>query len=124
MISNKILLNNIPIFNNFSLVEDGISINPFVHFNLLWTPDFKKDVIKMTPSEIETKATRENMNNNANANITHADSSDSYNPLHLSAGFGVSLITGAFALELYYNAYLKKNSHDVGKEFSIKFGLD
>jgi hypothetical protein len=44
MISNKILLNNIPIFNNFSLVEDGISVSPFVHFNLLYTPELEKSV--------------------------------------------------------------------------------
>jgi hypothetical protein len=97
MISNKILLNNIPIFNNFSLVEDGISVSPFVHFNLLYTPELEKSV-ESKPLE--------------------------YDPLHLSAGFGVSLLTGAVAMEIYYNAYVKKNLHDVGKEFSIKFGLD
>jgi hypothetical protein len=101
MVSNKIIINNIPIFNNFSLVQDGISIDPFIHFNLLWTPECcNKD-----KKETDTKP-------------------NGYDPLHLSAGFGVSLLTGAFAMEVYYNAYVKKNYHDVGKEFSIKFGLD
>jgi hypothetical protein len=98
MIANKIFFNNIPVFNNFSLAEDGVTLNPFVHFNLLWTPDFP---LKEKPLD-----------------------TTGYNPLHLSAGFGVSLITQAFAVELYYNAYVKKNNHDVGREFSIRFGLD
>jgi hypothetical protein len=108
MISNKVLLNNIPIFNNFNLLEDGMQINPFIHFNLLWTPKslnlFKS---KSTPVE----------------EIVKPDAQE-YNPLHVSGGFGVSLLTQAFAIELYYNAYVKKNSYDVGTEFSIKFGID
>lgn len=99
MISNKVLFNNIPIFNNFSLVDDGISVSPFIHFNLLYTPQLKKS------DDSETKPS-------------------DYDPLHLSAGFGVSLLTGAVSMEVYYNAYVKKNFDDVGKEFSIKFGLD
>jgi hypothetical protein len=97
MLGNKIIFNNIPIFNNFSLNEDGIALHPFAHFNLLWTPEFPQNEKK---------------------------TENDYNPLHLSAGFGISLTTGAFAIEVYYNAYVKKNNHDVGKEFSIKFGLD
>lgn len=89
------MFNNIPVFNNFSLLDDGIAIKPFLHFNVLWTPEFSEK-----------------------------DKSSDYNPLHLSSGFGVSLLTQAFSLELYYNAYVKKNRHDVGREFSIKFGLD
>ncbi len=92
MISNKVIFNNIPVFNNFSLIDDGVSLNPFIHFNALWTPE--------------------------------SSTQPEYNPLHLSAGFGFSLMTNALACEIYYNAYIKKNSHDVGREFSIKFGLD
>lgn len=91
---NKILFNNIPVFNNFSLVDDGISVNPFVHFNLLWNPEFK------------------NVEENK------------YDPLHLSAGFGISLIHEAVSFEIYYNAFIKKNEHDIGREISFRFGLD
>ncbi len=94
---NKILLNNIPVFNNFSLVEDGFTISPFIHFNLLWNPDFSKS----KKEEVEI-----------------------YDPLHLSAGFGVSFIHQAVSFEIYYNAFLRKNQYDVGREFSIRFGID
>ncbi len=90
---NKIHFNSIPVFNNFSLIDDGFTINPFVHFNLLWNPEFnKKD--------------------------------ENYDPLHFSAGFGISLIHQAATFDIYYNAFIKKNQHDVSREFSIRFGLD
>jgi len=105
MISNKVLLNNIPVFNKYTLHENGFQISPFVHLNLLWTPELSNTKKNINPENAEKPT-------------------DDYNPIHLSAGFGVSMISFAASLEIYYNAYLKKNSHDVGREFSIKLGLD
>lgn len=115
MVSNKVKFTNIPIFNNFNLVDNGLLISPFIHFNLLWTPDLSE--ILKNRGVIKSETTQA-VPSTDKAPIDH------YDPLHLSAGFGISMKTQWVSLELYYNAYVKKNSHDVGKEFSIKFGLD
>jgi len=105
MLSNKFLLTNIPVFNNFNLINDGIQISPFIHLNFLWTPFTQKNITK----DLDDKL-------NSQKHVEH--------PLRISAGFGMSLLTQAFAVEFYYNAYLKKEFHDVGTEFFIKFGID
>lgn len=113
MISNKILLTNIPVFNNFNLLNDGIQISPFIHFNLLWTPFSQKSQNSLAKTDSEYKL-----------QTVGNDKMEPYHPLRASAGFGMSLLTQAFAVEFYYNAYLKKETDDVGTEFFIKFGID
>ena len=105
MLSNKFLLTNIPVFNNFNLINDGIQISPFIHLNFLWTPFTQKNITKDLEHKLDSQI-----------HVEH--------PLRISAGFGMSLLTQAFAVEFYYNAYLKKELHDVGTEFFIKFGID
>jgi outer membrane protein assembly factor BamA len=104
MFGNKFYFNNIPLFNKFDLEKTGIQISPFAHFNLLFTPEFPLKV--------------------RNEQIEQNEKLEKYNPLHLSAGIGVSVITPIMGIEFYYNAYIKKNSRDVGQSFSINFGLD
>ena len=113
LLANKILLTNIPVFNNFNLINDGLQISPFLHFNLLWTPFSQKN----------QKSFSKNLENEVESETKINDLAD-LNNIRISSGFGVSLITQAFAIEFYYNTYLKKESYDVGREFFIKFGID
>ncbi len=99
-------MTNIPVFNNFNLINDGIQISPFLHFNLLLTPYSQPDVKHFHKQENDRVI------------------SENPNPIRISAGFGLSLVTQAFGIEMYYNAYLKKEIHDIGSEFFIKFGID
>ena len=111
MFSNKIFLLGLPVFNNFNLISDGFQLSPFFHFNFLLLPD---EIGKVRNSD---NANSGNANNNAATNAVDK-------PYYLSAGFGINFISEALACELYYNAYIKKNSNDIGTEFSFNFGLD
>ena len=113
MLANKILLTNIPVFNNLNLINDGLQISPFLHFNLMWTPFSQKN----------QKNFHKNLENQSESEKKINDLADLH-PLRISTGFGVSLITQAFAVEFYYNTYLKKECYDIGREFFIKFGID
>jgi hypothetical protein len=94
MLSNKLYMQHVPIFNNFQILRDGFQVTPFIHFNLLFTPEFAQTSLK------------------------------DHSPLHLSSGFGLNFLTEGISVELYYNAYIKKNSKDIGQEFSVSFGID
>jgi hypothetical protein len=94
MFNNKIFIQNIPVINTFNILRDGFQMTPFFHVNLLWAPE------KLS------------------------EKSDKYDPFYVSAGFGINLLTEAIAIELNYNAYIRKNSHDIGNEFYINFGID
>lgn len=98
--NNKIFIQDIPVFNSFEYSRDNFQITPFVHFNTLWMGDTKK------------------------YHTSKQEATSIYNPLHLSAGFGVNLLTSSVSIELYYNAFVKKNSYDIGSELSISFGID
>jgi hypothetical protein len=43
MISNKLLLEDIPVFNTFKLNVHGFQISPFFHFNFLVSPKVGTD---------------------------------------------------------------------------------
>jgi len=94
MLKNKILYNNIPILSNYSLTKDNFEIAPFVFFNVLYC---------------------------GNSNIYNEKD---YERLHYSTGFGINVLTDAFNIELYYNLFVKKNKHDITREFAINIGLD
>ena len=125
MLSNKILLMGLPVFNNFHLIRDGFQVSPFFHFNILLLPD---QIGKGQTKSTEIRETKAENNTNANTNANTDTNTDVSivvnNPFYLSAGFGINFASEALACELYYNAYIKKNSSDIGTEFSFNFGID
>jgi hypothetical protein len=100
MFGNKIMFNKLPIFGSKGLLEKDWQINPFFHFNLLWTPETSHFL-------------------NLNENRQHL-----LNAVRFSAGCGLSLISKIGAIEFYYNAFVEKSSNDVKREFSIRYGID
>ena len=91
---NKFMYNNIPLLSNYTMFKDGFEISPFVFANFLVCGNSNKKIDK------------------------------DYDMFHYSTGFGLNLLTDAFNVEVFYNLYVKKNKYDIGKEFSINFGLD
>jgi hypothetical protein len=100
MLQNKIMLNNIPLLNSTEFLKKNWQINPFVHFNFLWTPELSyfKDLTK----------NRKNLQDD----------------FRFSAGWGFSILTKLFAIEVLYNAFVEKSSRDVKREFSVRLGVD
>ena len=117
LFGNKVLLTGLPVFNNFSLLNDGFQISPFFHFNFMLLPDEIKSFSGLSSAT--------NRANNAESNASgnkEAESADL--PYYMSAGFGINFTSEALACEIHFNAYIKKNSSDIGTEFSFNFGID
>lgn len=93
-IKNKLIYNNVPIINNYTLQKDNFEIAPFVFFNVLICGN------------------------------TNLRPNKEYDRLHYTTGFGLNVLTDAFNIELYYNLFIKKNKFDIGREFGFNIGLD
>jgi hypothetical protein len=49
---------------------------------------------------------------------------EDFNRSHLSAGFGINVLTEYANFEIYYNIFSKKNKYDISPEFGINIGFD
>ncbi len=118
LFSHKIILTNLPVFNNFHIMNDGFQISPFFHFNFMLLPDGLRK-----RKEVGSSEAGDNTNTQANeGSAAGANSEDK--PYYMSAGFGINFASESIGCELYYNAYVRKNSCDIGTEFSFNFGID
>ncbi len=100
MLQNKIILNNIPLLNSDGFLKSEWQVNPFLHFNFLWTPEFS-----------HLKNLNENRQN-------------LFDAFRFSAGLGFSFVHKFFAVDVYYNAFVEKSKNDLENEFSVRFGID
>lgn len=109
---NKIYFTSISLLNNGStLYKEGTQVLPFFHLNFLYhygnQVQFYKKVLP-----------------DSSINLTLIDERDKNSNLYVSAGLGLSYISSFVCFEVYYNAFVKKNKHDIGSEFGFNIGID
>lgn len=100
MLQNKIFFNNIPHLSSKGFIQNNWQIFPFIHLNLLFTPEL------------------------SHFNDIRANRTNLYDSFRFSAGCGLSFLSKYGAVEIYYNAFVEKSSSDIKNEFSIRYGLD